>query len=134
MIMWLHKLFNPHCPHCREERDELRMFSKHECNTCEVLKLELERVYREKEILLQKLLIKDEPRPLGQESIPNTPIAVSGGRRFMPALVRQQMIDKEDQKSLQLLQNKKKEMSSTAKLEKEVLGKEVEIENAGEIS
>lgn len=139
MIKWFHQLFNPHCPHCKEERDELRIEKKHECNSCEILKLELERIHREKEILLEKLLKKDEPV---SEPIESSPIAVSSGRKFMPAIVRQQLMAREDQKSLQLLQEREKKIQEEkfkyfkVSPEIEELEKEIGIGegNASEIS
>lgn len=124
-MKWLHKLLHPHCEHCKEEKTADR-----ECRSCEILQLELERVYREKELLLSKLLIKDEPRaPVKEEETEFKPFAPSGGRRFIPSAVRQQMIDNEDNATLQLMQKRKREISE---LENAVLSPIVDPRNSEE--
>lgn len=50
MFHWLHRLFNPHCEHCYEER---------QCKSCEVLQRELENERREKQQLIKKLLFPE---------------------------------------------------------------------------
>ena len=51
MINFFHKLLNPHCPHCREEKYEDRI-----CQSCEVLKDEIARLRAENNKLLDSIL------------------------------------------------------------------------------
>jgi len=103
------------------------------CRTCEVLERELERVQREKELLLNQLLSpKAVSIPISVEPEELKPVP-SGGRRFMPAIIRQQMIDASDKQTLQLMQKHKKDLkelneqkTKVEELEKEVLGTEQE--------
>lgn len=101
-----------------------------ECKTCEVLKLELDRVIREKEMLLNKLLEpKVEARP--PVVLEETPKPISLGRRHIPAIVRQQMMEQNDKRTLELMQKHKKELAESKtevtieELEKEVIGEDV---------
>jgi hypothetical protein len=104
------------------------------CSTCEVLQRELENERREKERLLDRLLMpKVETQP-AMEISEMKPLPTS--RKFIPHAVRQQMMDQEDRKSLELMQKKQKEIkemnSTVEKLEEEILGKGEE--NASKIS
>lgn len=56
MANFLHRFFNPHCPHCREEYDENRV-----CNSCEVLKIELEQIRFQNKQLLDTILEYTKP-------------------------------------------------------------------------
>ena len=91
------------------------------CQTCEVLRLQLDESNRERKELLQRLLYK-EPEPLTQkeeEPVPITP-------HFVPWRIRQQMLEEEDRKKAQLMREKTNEInesrraSNIAELEKEL--------------
>lgn len=58
MFHWLHRLFNPHCEHCYEER---------QCKSCEVLQRELENERREKQQLIKKLLFPENNAAVGTQ-------------------------------------------------------------------
>lgn len=100
----------------------INWFGTDECKTCEVLKMELERAHRKNERLLEILLRKDEPIPEPMQEEKQSPISITGGRRFLPAVVRQQMIEREDRKTLEIMQQRKKELTqqTVEKLEKEL--------------
>lgn len=57
---WIHHLFNPHCPECREEAQEKKV-----CDSCETYKMQLAIVNAEKRQLLEAILYKptiEEPK------------------------------------------------------------------------
>ena len=126
-----HEFLNPHCEHCREEREESRI-----CLSCETLKLELERLRRENDKLLEALLRKptEESKPIDTSNlIPIKPTNV-------PWAVRRQILEREDRAAAKLMQvaakpsNEKTdavEMQELADLEREVLGAEQARENSG---
>jgi len=104
------------------------------CLTCEVLQRELENERREKERLLDRLLMPKVEMQPAMETTDLKPLPTT--RKFIPHAVRQQMMDAEDRKSLELLKKKQKEIKEMGtpieKLEEEVLGKEEE--DASQIS
>ena len=128
--MWLHKLLHPHCPDCREY-----------CASCEVLRGELERAHRENEILLNKILnpITETVVERVQENV--SPVTMSGGRRFIPYSVKQQMIDENDKRTIQIMNDAKKKMKdaltpTTEELEEDIIGqinqmRDSEVKGAG---
>ena len=94
------------------------------CKTCETLRSELDFARRQNEYLLGRLLNpREETQPANEAATEFKPIAPSGGRRFIPHAVKQQLSEREDMKSLEIMQKKKREL---AELEKEVLGQENE--------
>jgi hypothetical protein len=86
------------------------------CETCEVLRAQLDESNRERKELLHRLLDREkiEPSSIGvvreEENKAITPA-------FVPWRVKQQMLEAEDRKSLQLRQDKMKEIEN---LEKEL--------------
>jgi len=83
------------------------------CETCEVLRTQLDESNRERKELLQRILDKDkiEPPPTEKEEMkPITP-------QFTPWRVRQQMLEVEDAKKAALMRERAKEIES---LEKEL--------------
>lgn len=84
------------------------------CNTCEVLRTQLAKSELERADLLSRLLEKDKPEPLlKQEAEEFKPITPA----FIPWRVRQQMLEQEDAKASQLMNDRKREI---ADLEKEL--------------
>lgn len=106
-----------------------KWFQLEECRTCQILQISLDTANREKEFLLRKLLEGNEPIPAAAEAtVEYKPIPTTRSR-YIPAVVRQQMMDREDQRTLQLLVDKKKELTQSKvveerieELEKEVIG------------
>lgn len=102
---WLHHLFNPHCLQCEQLDRELD-----HCKTCEELRSQLEVERARYNLLLDKLL-----RPPVVESAPikdeedSKPLPINK-RRFIPSAMRQQMMDENDRRTLEILINRKKEM------------------------
>ena len=84
------------------------------CNTCDVLRDQLEESNRERRELLQKLLDRGVPEPapsvVSEELKPITP-------QFIPWRVKQQMLEQEDKRALQL---KKEKAAEISQLEKEL--------------
>lgn len=83
------------------------------CETCEVLREQLVNSERERKELLHRLLEKDKPEPLLQDTEEFRPITPS----FVPWRVRQQMLEDEDRVKAKLMRDKGKEI---AELEKEL--------------
>lgn len=83
------------------------------CDTCEVLRLQLDESNRERRELLNRLLDKDKPEPQVKEEKEHVPIQP----QFIPWRVRQQMLEAEDRKAASLMRDKKQEIES---LEKEL--------------
>lgn len=105
MSNWLHRLLNPHCSTCHDECELLKV-----CNSCEILKAQLDVTLREKDRLLSKLL-DDTPKSISQQPMePTKPINI-------PWNVRRQMLEAEDREKARLIQNAP---ISTEDLEKEL--------------
>jgi len=104
-------LLNPHCEHCREEREESRV-----CPSCETLKSQLEAVNHEKNRLLDRLLTPIvEATPAQPEREITKPINI-------PWNVRRQMLEREDRERAKLIQN--------APIPTETLERELDIASA----
>jgi len=87
--------------------------SEEPCETCEVLRLQLDESNRERRELLHRLLEKDRPEPPSnkeEEQVPITP-------QYTPWRVRQQMLEQEDRVKAKLMRDRAVEID---KLEKEV--------------
>lgn len=111
MIKWLHHLFNPHCSECRDELEESRI-----CDSCETLKLQISRLERENERLLNRILEKpiEEPK---QEITDLKPILP----KMIPWRIRKQMLEEEDRVKAKLMrQSEEVNKQSTEELEKEL--------------
>lgn len=83
------------------------------CETCDILRYQLEKSEKERRELLDKLLSKDRPEPLPEKQEEFKPITP----QFVPWRVRQQMLEQEDRKTAQLMHDKNKEIED---LEKEL--------------
>lgn len=100
MANFIHRFLNPHCAHCATEKI---------CNACEVLQMELERLRRENERLLDILLVK----PVKEEPI-HTEDLKAVLPKNIPWRTRQQMLENEDREKAKLLKQ------NTEDLEKEL--------------
>jgi hypothetical protein len=100
------------------------------CQTCAVLRAQLEKSDRERSELLSRLLDKDKETPEGgkpEELVPIKP-------QFIPWRVRQQMLEAEDRKKAQLMKDKQNEMNDAriSELEKELgVGSDTEMDTRG---
>ncbi len=112
MFNWLRELM--------ELRAEFRLRRLNDeaiqCETCEVLKMTLAQVNREKEVLLNRLLAGSV------EDLPKTPpVPEPIQSRFVPWKMKQQMLEVEDRQKARVLAEFKKEHEAakinTAKLE-----------------
>lgn len=83
------------------------------CNTCEVLRAQLDESNRERRELLSRLLEPSKPEPSPVEEKEFVPIRPA----FTPWRVRQQMLEQEDRAKATILKNRQKEI---AKLEEEL--------------
>lgn len=120
-----------------------------ECKTCAVLQHELECLRRENERIFLALLAKESPKeiPVSPSVAPNPNVIRTG--RFVPSRVRQQYVEAEDRRSLEIMREVQKKMkeagvpeknipspttpkeTSTEELEEEIMGfdKDKEIEH-----
>lgn len=106
---WIHRLFNPHCPSCHDEMI---------CNSCELLKGQLEVANHEKNRLLDRLLEKPAV------DIPAPPMEVTRPHNI-PWAVRRQMLESEDREKARLMRE-----APVAKISTEDLEKELDIASA----
>ncbi len=110
MSNWLHRLLNPHCPHCVEERQEDKV-----CSSCEILKAQLEIVNHEKTRLMDRILEKPAPEPVREPPMVTLP------NKNIPWSVRRQMLEAEDREKAKLMRDAvKPQPVSTDDLEKEM--------------
>lgn len=96
---WLHELFNPHCPHCKEEREIAREES-HFCDSCESLKTQLALKNEECRLLLSKVL--KEPEPVIVEEPVRIPTKPKSG---VPWKVLQRHLEAEDRAKARSMDN-----------------------------
>lgn len=78
------------------------------CNTCEVLRAQLDESNRERRDLLNRLLEPTKPEPPSFAEVDLKPV----GQTHVPWRVRQQMLEAEDRKAAELLKAKEKEMQN----------------------
>lgn len=107
MSNFIHRLINPHCEHCKEEREDSRI-----CSSCETLRAQLELANYDKGRLLDRLLEKpgiEVPSKLAEITRPQT----------VPWNVRRQMLEKEDREKARLMAKAPKPIP-TEDLEKEL--------------
>jgi hypothetical protein len=102
-------LFNPHCEHCHEEKEDSKV-----CKSCETLKEQLESVNHEKNKLLERILerpvVETPAQPERKVSVPKVNI---------PWNVRRQMLEHEDREQAKLLRDAP-QPTSTEQLEKDL--------------
>lgn len=89
------------------------------CQACEVLQAELDYVKRQNEQLLNRILNPPVPIESSTPQVEEIKPVPTTRSRFVPYAVRQQMMEKEYEQSLKLMQDFQKERQ---KAEKEVLG------------
>jgi hypothetical protein len=99
-----HKFFNPHCPRCADDKI---------CQSCETLKIQVERLIHENTKLLDRILEK----PVVEAR--STPTEIPIPPRNIPWNVRRQMLEAEDRERAKLM-NQAPKPSSTDDLEKEL--------------
>lgn len=98
MSNWIHRLFNPHCPHCEVEAVN---------ETVEILKHQLELANVEKAKLLQTVI--DLTHPIVNEVKSDAPEPLPLLPKYMPFSVRRQLLEQEDKVKAQVLAERKKE-------------------------
>lgn len=104
---WIHRLFNPHCPDCKEEHEDSKV-----CQSCETLRQQLEIANHEKKQLMDRILAKPEPESKPEFREVTKP-------RNVPWPVRRQMLEAEDREKARLMREAPQPIS-TEDLEKEL--------------
>lgn len=94
------------------------------CNTCEVLRAQLDESNRERRELLSRLLEPSKPEPVPKEEQEFVPIKPS----FTPWRVRQQMLEQEDRAKARILKDRTAEIK---KLEDELLVEKKDASSIG---
>lgn len=103
-----------------------KWFALPDCKTCEILQRELAETKRERDKLLDKLFEKNESIAPVQVAVEEYKPIQTTRTRFMPAIVRQQIMDEQDQVTLKLMQEKRRELSQP-KVEQRIENLENEI-------
>jgi hypothetical protein len=132
-MKWLHKLLHPHCDQCHDEEVE-RLEREREsriCNSCEMLRNQIQLLHEERDKLLDRLLnppIQKEPE------IDTSQVKLAMPSRFTPWKVKRQMLEAEDRKAASLLKEREKELHpDTIKLEKELGIQDAVSESASQV-
>jgi hypothetical protein len=92
---WIHHLLNPHCSHCKEEAVDSQV-----CESCEILKQQLEIANFEKRQLLQAVL--DNAKSNNQPSTVEVNYEQIKPKMATWAM-RKQMLEAEDRKQAELM-------------------------------
>ena len=111
-MIWLHRLFNPHCPEC--EAKDLNP-------VIEELKIELTSLRYERDRLLKYIL--DEPHSKNQPNAPevHTEDEEPIQPKLIPWAVRKNMLEAEDRKKAQLMKmNSDEQAAAIEELEKKL--------------
>ena len=109
MATWFHRFLHPHCPHCKEEREDAKI-----CLSCETLRQEVERLIYENQTLLNRVL---QTNTVPEEPKIAPPMMTKP--KGMPWAVRRQMLEAEDRRKAQLLRDAPKPQD-VEELEKEL--------------
>jgi len=104
---WIHRLFNPHCEHCQEEREDSKV-----CESCETLRRQLEISNFDKNKLLDRLLEKPGPESKPELREVTRPQSI-------PWAIRRQMLEREDREKAKLMAQAPQPIP-TEELEKEL--------------
>ena len=111
VINWFHRLLNPHCLHCIEAARESRI-----CNSCEILKTQLEITAYEKKQLLRTIEIINTPA-VAEVVVQQEERTEAVMPRQVPWHIRREMLEKQDRVAAALIKNKKR---TTEELEEDL--------------
>jgi hypothetical protein len=100
MWKWIHHLLEPHCEHCKQERDEAKEENKL-CLSCETLRSQLATAnHREEQLLARILELTAKP---AAEPAPRIIAPELLKPRAMPWRVKQQMLEEEDRNEARII-------------------------------
>lgn len=107
-IKWIHHLLNPHCPDCRQEKEEIYERKEHEraCSSCEILRQQLAFANETNRHLIESITRKENDSPPSAEA----PNIVKPA--FIPWRVRRQQLEAEDRVAAETLRKKKEEIAA----------------------
>jgi hypothetical protein len=108
MFKFFHRMWNPHCSHCAEERLNDKI-----CESCEILKMQLSLVQQEKKELLS--LIVDKHKPETESAIREIPQPIKS--KHTPWAVKRQILESESREAARILAQRKID-----ELENQILG------------
>ena len=103
MIKFIHHIFKPHCPECLDERI---------CQSCETLRKQLEIANHNNELLMNRLLSKEE-------SVNKEPVEITRPKTLSWA-VRKQMLEREDRERARIMKEVPTPSKSVESLEKDL--------------
>ena len=95
MLNFIHKLLNPHCPHCALEVETIRELDKQSraCPTCDVLRMELEKSQRRERLLLDRVI--SQPEQTNSQTLPDEMVGK------MPVMVPRSNLWRQTQQNLE---------------------------------
>jgi hypothetical protein len=99
MWTWLHHILEPHCPDCREEREEARV-----CQSCEVLKHQIEMLNYTQRELIKTLAEVNKPETVIHQPVEFEPIKP----KTIPWQVKRQLLEEEDRAKAKVIADNKK--------------------------
>lgn len=114
---WIHKLLNPHCPDClADELTKTRMDKElYECSSCNMLQMELSRAHQHIDSLMSIIHpIREETKITDNNGERLKPIPM--GRQFIPTRVKNEFIAQNDNRTLELLKQRRKEIDDNDKV------------------
>jgi hypothetical protein len=103
IVKWFHHLFNPHCLQCIQELKD-----KNFCRSCETLQYQLEIERARVNQLLNQLAAPQVKAEVPIDLSELKPIPT--GRKFVPFAVKQQMREEQDNRTLEVLQQRWREV------------------------
>ena len=105
MFKWLHRILEPHCPECKAEVDESKF-----CRSCETLQHQLSVSEADRRKLLD-LIIELNRKPELQ-AVPESAKPEELRPRTIPWRVQKQMLEAEDRRLAQVLQERARTMAN----------------------
>lgn len=103
---------------------ELRSEYRKRCDTCDVLRVQLERANYEKEQLLKEILA---PKTISEPVINETDLKPISPKTHIPWKVRQEALEATDRQKAKLLKDKAKELELVRKTDVTDLERELDI-------
>lgn len=115
IVQFFHHLFNPHCEHCKEEREDSRI-----CTSCESLKYQIESLTYQIQKLLEALI-----QATAKETTAQAPVDISSLKpitpRSIPWSLRKQQLETNSLKEAMKLQEQEQQSEVRVRATNEAL-------------